>query len=477
MMRRRTIPGLVLLVAALGFLAIGCGGAAQPRAEVPESASLAPADALAYATLTTDESSAQWRQAADLVDRIPGAREGLVDAVAKGLEQEGLTWRDDLAPALGPEIVVVVTRDAKEVVLVRPDDEERLAALVATSDEPVARGSVDGWAALAEEQAALTAYEADLARGTLESDDRLSAGFAALPDEALGRVWVDLSGLTKQFGAAFEQAAGSEDLDLGVDWLSAALAAEDDGVRLVLGTRTPKGGGTQYEPELFERVPADAVAAFSFGGTQAVVDEIEDRLPLREISQKIESVTGVSLGGIIDVFSGEGVLYVRRGNPVPEVTLVLAPPDVDQAFDSVNRIAESIARQEGTTVRSTTEGGRQVQIVEAEGVTVRYARIDDAVIVTTGSRGIDDFVSDDAKLTSSDAFERAAEEVGLDGRTGGFLYVDVDGALPLVDDLAGGDEPVPADARDVVESLDAFILESSADGDVTTLTGVLRLND
>jgi hypothetical protein len=171
------------------------------------------------------------------------------------------------------------------------------------------------------------------------------------------------------------------------------------------------------------------------------------------------------------------VLYVRRGNPVPEVTLVLAPPDVDQAFDSVNRIAESIARQEGTTVRSTTEGGRQVQIVEAEGVKVRYARIDDAVIVTTGSRGIDDFVSDDAKLTSSDAFERAAEEVGLDGRTGGFLYVDVDGVLPLVDDLAGGDEPVPADARDVVESLDAFILESSADGDVTTLTGVLRLND
>ena len=34
-----------------------------------------------------------------------------------------------------------------------------------------------------------------------------------------------------------------------------------------------------------------------------------------------------------------------------------------------------------------------------------------------------------------------------------------------------------ADARDVVQSLDSFILESSADGDVTTLTGVLRLND
>ena len=109
-------------------------------------------------------------------------------------------------------------------------------------------------------------------------------------------------------------------------------------------------------------------------------------------------------------------------------------------------------------------------------MTVRYARLDDSVIVTTGARGIDDFLAEGSKLASSEAFERAVDEVGLEGRTGGFAYVDIDGILPLVDDLAGG-EPVPADARDVVRSLDALILESSADGDVTTLTGVLRLSD
>lgn len=473
MMKPRSISA-VLLVVALGLVSAGCAGTAEPRAEVPESASLAPKDALVYATLTTDESSAQWRQAADLIDRIPGARDGLVAVVADELDQDGLSWQNDVVPALGPEVVVVVTKDEVPIVLTRPDTEAKLDSLLGKSDEPSVRGSVDGWVAVAQNQAQLTAYEAARSRGTLEGDDRLSAGFAALPEDALARIWVDLAGVTQVFGQALEHAAGSEGVDLGVDWLSAALAAQHGGVKLALGTRTP-GGGTQYEPKLFDRVPADAVAALSFGGTQATVDKIEDKVPLRDFFQKLESVTGVSVGGVLDIFSGEGVLYVRRGAPVPEVTLVLAPPDVDKAFENMSRIAENAARQGGTTVRSVTEGGRQIQVVEAQGVTVRYARIDDAVIVTTGSRGIDDFLANGAKLASSDAFERAAEEVGLEGRTGGFAYVDIDGILPLADDLAS-DDPVPADARDVVQSLDSFILESSADGDVTTLTGVLRLN-
>ena len=45
MMRRHAIPALVLVLAALALGAVGCGGAAAPAAGVPDSASLAPADA------------------------------------------------------------------------------------------------------------------------------------------------------------------------------------------------------------------------------------------------------------------------------------------------------------------------------------------------------------------------------------------------------------------------------------------------
>ena len=475
MMPRCGISALALLLEAFGLAVAGCGGAAEPAGGgVPESASLAPADALAYATVTTDESSGQWSQAADLLDRFPGADEDLQKQIATALEAEGVTWKDDVAPALGPEVVLVVTSDRKTIVLTQPDDEDKLAALVAKSDETVVSATVDGWTALAEEQSDLTSYEASLARGTLAGDDGLEEGFAALPAEALVRGWVDVAALTPELRAELGQAG--QDLDIGVDWLAAGFAAEDDGLRLAVGVRTPGGDGTEYEPKLPERVPADAVVALSFGGTQKLVDQLERRIPLDQIAGQVEKATGVSVGGILDAFSGEGIVYVRPAGTAPEVTIALAPPDPDKVWETLDRLAHTLAQQSGSTVRTVTEDGREVSLVQVDGVTARYARLDgDTVILTTGVTGIRDFAADGDKLDSSDAFERAADAVGLGDRTGGFLYVDVDGLLPVVEGFAGGS--LGADDRAELEKLDAFVLEASRGGETTTLTGFLRLND
>jgi len=475
MMRRRAISALALLLAAFGLAVAGCGGAAEPAGGgVPESASLAPADALAYATVTTDESSGQWSQAADLLNRFPGANEDLQKQIATALEAESVTWKDDVAPALGPEVVLVVTSDRKTIVLTQPDDEDKLAALVAKSDETVVSATVDGWTALAEEQSDLTSYEASLARGTLAGDDGLEEGFAALPAEALVRGWVDVAALTPELRAELGQAG--QDLDIGVDWLAAGFAAEDDGLRLAVGVRTPGGDGTEYEPKLPERVPADAVVALSFGGTQKLVDQLERRIPLDQIAGQVEKATGVSVGGILDAFSGEGIVYVRPAGTAPEVTIALAPPDPDKVWETLDRLAHTLAQQSGSTVRTVTEDGREVSLVQVDGVTARYARLDgDTVILTTGVTGIRDFAADGDKLDSSDAFARAADAVGLGDRTSGFLYVDVDGLLPVVEGFAGGS--LGADDRAELEKLDAFVLEASRGGDTTTLTGFLRLND
>ena len=474
MMRRRAIYALVPLAAALAFATAGCGGAAEAGGEVPDSASLAPADALAFATLTTDESSDQWKTATQLIDRLPGAREQLTDEVTKALDEQGLTWQADVAPALGPEVVLVVTADRKTIVLTKPDDEAKLTALLAKSDQPIVSATVDGWAALAETRSDLTAYRSALAQGTLSADDGLEAGFATLPGDALARAWIDVAGLTPQLREELDQA--SQDLDLGVDWLAAAVGAEDDGVRLAVGVRTPGGTGTEYEPKLVGRVPADAVAALSFGGTQKLVDQVERRIPLGDIADEVEKATGVSVGGILDAFSGEGIVYVRPAGTAPEVTLVLAPPDPDKVWQTVDRLAQRIAEQSGTTVRTVEEDGRDVSVVDADGATVRYARLDDdTVIVTTGVTGIRDFASDGEKLDSSDAYRRAADAVGLGDRTGGFLYVDVDGLLPIVDGLAG--DALSANDRQAIQKVDAFVLEASRGGETTTLTGFLQLNN
>ena len=333
---------LVFLL-AIGAFVTGCG-ADQTAAEIPASASLAPADAVVFARITTDDDSSQWQKAESVLERIPGVRDGLVSAIEQGLSEDGLDWKTDVAPALGDEVVIVATAQLRPIVLLEPESEEKLDALLSKSDEEAVRGEVEGRVALAETDADLVEYRAALERGTIEDDEAFAAGLDALPDESLGLVWVDLAVLTDELSSLVEEAT-QEKVELGIDWLSASLSAEDDGLLIAMGMRTPDGGDTYYEPELFRRVPADAVAAISFGGTQGALDRLQGQMDLDELSRSVEEATGVSLDGIFEALSGEGVLYVRPGADVPDVTLALAPPDPDETWSTVDRVARKLATE------------------------------------------------------------------------------------------------------------------------------------
>ena len=464
---------LILVVLTLAVVTTGCAASTERTGSVPESAKLAPADAVGFVTVVTDESSEQWEKADRLLGLFPDARVEVLGAVRTELAQEDLTWKDDVGPALGDELVVVVTAARKPVLLVQPENADALSALIAQSDDPLVQGTVSGWTALAETQTELDAYRAALGRGTLDGVDSFSDAMTGLPEEALVRGWVDFAALARDLASAFEQSGVQG--ELGVDWLAAALTAEDDGVHLSVGVRTPGGNGSSYEPELFERVPADAVAALSFGGTQGTLDRIEDAVDVDSVSSALEDAVGVSLDGVLEALSGEGLLYVREGGEdLPEVTVVLAPPDPAKTFDTVDRVARTLARETGAEVRTRTDGGLTLHELTVEGISMTYARVDDSVMVTTGPTGIADFHGDGPKLVDDDAFASAADRVGLGDRTRGFAYVDIDGLVPLVESLAGPDA-VPAEARDVLGTLDSLILQGSGDGETTALSGFLRV--
>ncbi|HET8968811.1 MAG TPA: hypothetical protein VFN06_05245 [Gaiellaceae bacterium] len=460
---------LVALVATAALVS-GCGGAA-PR--IPESASLAPADAVVFAQITTDDASSQWQEAERVLERIPGVRDTFVSAIEQGLSDEGLDWETDVAPAVGDEVVVVATAKLRPIVLLKPESEEKLAALLAKSDQPTVRGDVDGWVALAEEEADLAEYRAALERGTIEGDESFEAGLEALPDESLALVWVDMAELTDELSPVFQQAT-QESIDLGIDWLSAALAAEDDGMLVAMGAHTPDGNDTHYEPTLFRSVPADAVAAISFGGTQGALDRLQGQVDVDGFSTMLEEATGVSLDGVVDALSGEGVLYVRPGETLPEVTLALTPPDPDKTWDTVDRLARMLATEAQATVTTSTENGIEVSTIVVDDFTIRYARPDaDTIVVTSGEDALSLLAGTGPKLVDSEGYRRAAEDVGLADRTKGFVYVDVDGMLPLIENLAG--ESIPPDVRDGVAAVDSLIFQTSGDGDSTRVSGFVRV--
>lgn len=460
----------LVAVLAITALASGCGGA---DAQVPESANLVPADAVVFARLTTDAESPQWQKAELVLERIPGVRESLASAIEQGLSEEGLDWERDVAPALGDEVVLVVTAKLRPIVLLDPDSEEKLDALLAKSDEQIARGEVDGHVVLTEKDADLAEYRAALERGTIENDESFVAGLDALPDESLGLVWVDMAAVTGELSSLVESVT-QESLKLGIDWLSAALSAEDDGMLVAMGLRTPGAGDTHYEPTLFRSVPADAVLAISFGGTQRTLDRLQGQVDVGGLAKAIEDLTGVSLDGIVDALSGEGVLYVRPGEEIPEVTLALAPPDPDETWSTVERLARTLAREMQADVTISTENGVEVSELVVEGVTIRFARLDaDTIVVTTGEEALALLTDTRPTLVDSESYRLAAQDVGLEERTKGFVYVDVDGMLPLIEGLVG--ESIPTQVRDGFAAVDSLVFQTSGDGDTTRVTGFVRV--
>jgi hypothetical protein len=453
----------------------GCGDTeAAAEGGVPASASRAPADALAFATVVTDESSTQWQRAESLLARFPGARQGLLDGVQSAFESEGIDWDVDVAPALGPELVVVVLPDERLVMLTEPDDEVKLADLLARSDESPVSEEVDGWTAVAESATDLDAYRAALARGTLEADPAFVTAMEGLPTDSLARGWIDLTLVADEVSGALEGVGAESDISL--DSLALAASAQEDGLLLVVGARLPEGtGDTSYDPELFDRVPADAVAALSFGGTQGTLDAVQGQIDLDALAEQVEEAVGVSLDGVFDALSGEGVLYLRDGGgDVPEVTLALRPPDAGDAFDTVDRLVRKLAAEMGEAVVAGTQDGSPVSELRTPDVTISYARLDDLVVVTTGGEALAELTGDGDKLADSKAFTSAAERAGLDGPTQGFLYVDVDGLIPFVEGL-GGPDAVPAEVRDALTEIDAIVLQAEGDGETTLLQGFVRV--
>jgi hypothetical protein len=460
------------LAAVLTTAVLGSGCGATP-AQIPESASLAPADAVVFATIATDAESSQWQKAESVLERIPGVRDSVVSTFEQELADEALDWEDDVAPALGDEVVVVVTANLRPVVLLQPESVEKLDALLAESDEETVRADVDGYIALAEKDADLVEYRAALERGTIEGDESFAAGLDALPEESLGLVWVDLAAVTDDLSSLFEEVT-EEPFDLGIDWLSASLSAEDDGMLVAVGAHSSGSGDTSYAPELFRSVPDDAVAAFSFGGTEDTLDRLQGQADLDELSSAIEEATGVSLDGIVDALSGEGVLYVRPAAEIPEVTLALAPPDQEKTWSTVDQLIRKLAAEAQVEVTVGLENGVEVSKLVVDDVTISYARLDaETIAVTTGEDGLALLVGDGDKLVDSEGFRSAAEDVGLEDRTKGFLYVDVDGMLPMVEDLAG--ESIPPDVREGFDAVDSLVFQTSGDGDTTRVSGFVRI--
>jgi hypothetical protein len=444
---------LLAAVAAFALVAAGCAGS-RPAASAEDAP--APPNVGFYATFNTDRSSAQWAQVEALLKRVPGA-EGAVDKLlGDALKETGLQWEDDVAPALGSEVAVVLPRASSQpVALVQPEDDDKLKELVSKSDEKIVTREIEGWTALAQSESALDAYETALTTGTLSEQPDFAAAMADLPDDALARVFADGGGLSS-LGANLGGISGGLPSLGNVGKLGLAVVAEDDGVRLTGTARQQKGLPSSFSPKLLARVPADALLAATFKGSDELTGQLRTSLSgLGPLLQGFERELGVSLEDVASLLSGEAVLYFRPGVPIPEITLVLEQKNAKQAV-TLEALFRGLAKAANRQLETTAEDGARVTRLTIGPVSVAYGAADGRLFVTTGRGGIAAFRRDGAKLVDAPAFTSATKNVGYAGTTSALVYADVDGLVPLLQGLAGLAGGTTSDLDDVSNALGAL---------------------
>ena len=468
---------LVLVVAALSLPSVGCGEGSSPGAA---GASVAPAATQVFVSVDTSFDSSEWEAGRSLLGKFPDG-DRAVDWVLDELGGKGVDFEEDVKPALGPEtdfVALDVAGDGKVVGLTQPDDKAKLEALLGKSDEPLVSREIDGWVAFSDTEANLDEFERLRADGTLEDDGEYQKVSGEVADDGIAHVFVAGSALgSTPLAGLFGADAPS---------LALSLDPQEDGIHIE-GAASPANGdlfADEFSAQLPDQVPA---GAFLYAGASDLERQLGTlRDFLAEVAPGIErdigraeSQIGVSLDeDVFPLFSAESALYLRPGFPIPEATIVTQVDDEQGALAVIDKLANEVSEYYGTAELHSVdiEGVQAKELAVNQLFSVYYAAFDGKLVITTSRQGIADLQAEGDRLADDEAFKDATEAAGMPSETTGFLYADLDQALPTVFGLMGfSGQSTPDWLERNLEPLQSLVLYGERDGDVARLVGLLSI--
>ena len=484
------------LLATLAVALAGCGGGSATTSASGESGSkLVRSGALAFVAIDSDLGSSQWQQVDELSKKFPGRDKALAQ-LRKGLADNGVDYDEDVKPALGPEVDIVVVSgpgadQTSAVGLTKPKDAAKFKALIAklnaSDQDPASKPAVykeidDGWWAVSESQAQIDAALKGSGGQALSDDSMFKAALEKLPGEALVKAYVDGRQLNELIQAQSQESATPFDPStLGLDkleFVAASTSAESDGIRAHGASSGGDLGGGDFSSKLLDGVPGDALAFLDFrgAGTTDQLKKLEANPTVAQALQQIQAGLGVSFEDILALLHNEVALYVRPGAGIPEVTLALETKDQAAALSTLDRLAARLAAAtNGAEVQPGKQGGHDVKTINLGQIAIHYGGLGDKVLITSGVNGIADYGSG-SKLTDSADFKQAKAAADMPDSTGGFFYIDLKDSIPLLEGLAGlaGQTP-PAEVTENVRPLRSFLSWTEGTGNERTFDAFLEI--
>jgi Protein of unknown function (DUF3352) len=479
-MRRSSITALALF-ASLALLAAGCGGK-QQAASTGSGAQFVRADALAFVSVDTDFGSGQWQQLDALAQKFPG-RDMALASIERSLGGKGLDFDKDVRPALGPELDFAAAGSSPDnttgIGLLQPADESKFKALVEKENQQpggkaVYRKLDNGWYAIGSSQADID----QVLKGStpaLSDESLYKDALAKLPADALAKAYVNGPELGKLVQQAMQARgnglSGSTTNSLeNLDFVSASLSAESDGIRLhgaTQGSGSSVLGGGDYTSKLLDQTPSDAFAFLTFKGGGGLGSS------LGSLSAPFEQAVGVSLQDVLALFENESGLYVRPGAVIPELAAFLGPSDTTKGMATLTTLARHLAVGSGATLSG---GADEKTLSFGSQFALHFGVVHGKIVITNAAGGIAQVGSPSQSLADSADFQEAVDAAGLPDSNGGFFYLDLKNAIPLIEGFAGlAGTKVPPEVSENVRPLRSFLSWSAGSGDSRTFDAFVEI--
>jgi hypothetical protein len=468
-MRRVAIAAVF---AALCALVAGCGGSSGGTATtVASGAEVAPVDSIGFVALNTDRGSEQWKQGDALLKKFP-LRDKLLEQLNQDLSKQGLDLERDVLPALGPEVDVVfvdVAGKPEAVGLTQPPNELVFEQLLAKSSEPLKHQRIGDWTAFSDKQAALDAVQN--AKDHLDGADAFRDAMGELPDEANAKAYVNGTELAPTLRARSPELANVP-LD-SVEWASAAISSQDDGWKLEGAWKSKNGSAKTFSPTLLDRVPSGSLLVASFKGSDRTFAQLRNTPQGQQAMAQIQQLLGVGFDQLTRLTSDEGVLYVRKSVLIPEVTLILKQKDPRTAATTLNTLASRAAMFLGTRpVKANASGS--VKRLPFDNFAVYYG-VDGANLVISDSLAA--FGRKPSSTIEHDpVFEKAKSAAGMPDETSGFLFLNVQDAVPAIEGIAQlSGQPLRPEVSQNLAPLQSFLVYGSSSDAVTKFSALLQV--
>jgi hypothetical protein len=511
---RRLAAASITALLAVAVLA-GCG--ATPGAGQADPAALVPASAPVYAEAVVNPGGAEQADADAALRKIlrtSDPRGALVALFDRTGRDGGVQFARDVEPWLGDRAGVALTalgdaRGGKDAVLVAASRDDAKAAdavarITGNGTERTYRdvtyrvggrdriaGAVFGESVVLGTENALKAA-VDASKGSsLAEADRLKKARAAVSEERVGFLYLDVGGLLRQaLGAGGDAASQAAPFLAPVasalpSTVGVALDSEPDLLRMDAAIFGPAPKGAASAAQALAMVPADAWLGAGIGDLGQTLAGVLDQLSsggglagvgVEALLAQVRQGTGLDIRRDVIAWMGDAAIFAT-GTSAAQAggALVVKSRDPAATRSAVRRLAVLARGGSGRDVAPLNAAGVDEGFVvrgAGKGQDLFVAAGGDRFVVASGADALRAALNPSGSLTASPAFREAAGKLG--GGVEPSFFVDVQrlGALKGAGDKSGRD---PGRAREHLDAFGVVVGGTKPDGDITRGRAVATL--